>query len=158
MPIEDINLEQIEFCDKYLKRTLINAHHSFYRPTKRFNELKITVCDLDSVEEELLCEEEGYERVYVTYITVDGVNVPIHNPNLADVLFNMPCTLRTVILRHEILNHKLMEIAKDLGVSATMAGKYRKKALKFMKENMRKDDEKTKKYHSSGGYHTGFDQ
>ena len=106
----------------------------------------------------MLFEEEGYEQVYVTYITVDGINVPIHNPNLAEVLLAMPDTLRMVILRYEILNHKLKDIARDLGVSATMAGKYRKKALKFIKENMRKDDEKTKKYHSSGGYHTGSDQ
>ena len=133
-------MEQIEFCDKYLKRTLINARHSFYRPAKRINELKIIVCELDSVEKELLCEEEGYERVYVTYVMVDGINVPVYNQNLADVLLHMPCTLRTVIVRHEILNHKLKDIASDLRVSATMAGKYRKKALKFIKENMRKDD------------------
>ena len=133
-------MEQIEFCDKYLKRTLINARHSFYRPAKRFNELRILVCELESVEKELLCEEQGYERVYVTYVMVDGINVPVYNQNLADVLLHMPCTLRTVIVRHEILNHKLKDIASDLGVSATMAGKYRKKALKFIKENMRKDD------------------
>lgn len=133
-------MEQIEFCDKYIKRTLINARHSFYRPAKRFNELKIIVCELDSVEKELLCEEEGYERILVTYITVDEVKIPVHNPNLAEVLLAMPHTLRTVIMRKEMLNHKLKDIARDLGVSATMAGKYRKKALKYIKENMRKDD------------------
>lgn len=138
--IEDIILEHIEFCDKYIKRTLINARNAFYRPVKRFKELKIIVCELDSVEEELLCEEEGYERVYVTYIMVDGINVPVHNQNLAEVLLALPDTLRKVILRHEILNHKLKDIAKDLGVSATMAGKYRNKALEFIKENMREDD------------------
>ena len=49
----------------------------------------------------------------------------------------MPENLRTVLLRNQILNHKLKDIAKDLGVSAVMAGKYRNKAFAFIKERMK---------------------
>ena len=135
--IEDITLEHIEFCDKYIKRTLINARHYFYRPAMRLSKLNIVIFGLDAVEEELSCEEDGYENIYVTYIEANGVKVPVHNPDFADVLLEMPENLRTVILRKEILNHKLKDIARDLGVSATMAGKYRDKALEFIKERMK---------------------
>ncbi len=135
--IEDITLEHIEFCDKYIKRTLINTRNSFYRPAMRFSKLNIVIFGLDVVEEELVCEEDGYEEVSTVRIEVNGISIPVHNPDFADVLMEMPENLRTVILRHEILNHKLKDIAKDLGVSVTMAGKYRDKALEFIKERMR---------------------
>ncbi len=135
--IEDITLEHIEFCDKYIKRTLINTRNSFYRPAMRFSKLNIVVFGLDVVEEELACEEDGYEEVSAARIEVNGIHIPVHNPDFADVLMEMPENLRTVILRHEILNHKLKDIAKDLGVSAAMAGKYRDNALEFIKERMK---------------------
>lgn len=135
--IEDITLEHIEFCDKYIKRTLINARHSFYRPAMRISKLNIVVFGLDTVEEELACEENGYEAVCTARIDVNGISIPVNNPDFAEVLMEMPENLRIVILRHEILNHTLKEIARDLGVSATMAGKYRDKALEFIKERMK---------------------
>lgn len=135
--IEDITLEHIEFCDKYIKRTLINTRHSFYRPTMRFKNLNIILLGWEAVEEELACEEQGFEDVYETYIEVSGRHVPVKNPDFADVLLEMPENLRTVVLRHFILGHTLKDIAGDLGVSAVMAGKYRDKALKFIKERMK---------------------
>lgn len=135
--IEDITLEHIEFCDRYIKRTLINARRYFYRPAMRLSQLNIIVFGLDSVEEELACEENGYEEVYTTYIDMDNVRIPVKDPDFAQVLLEMPENLRTVILRYEILEHSLKDIAKDLGVSATMAGKYRSKALEFIKERMK---------------------
>lgn len=135
--IEDITLEHIEFCDKYIKRTLINTRHSFYRPAMRFKNLNIILLGWETVEEELACEEQGFEDVYETYIEVSGRRVPVKNSDFADVLLEMPENLRTVVLRHYILGHTLKDIAGDLGVSAVMAGKYRDKALAFIKERMK---------------------
>lgn len=135
--IEDITLEHIEFCDKYIKRTLINTRNSFYRPAVRFKNLNIILLGWETVEEELACDEQGYEKIYKTYIEVSGKYVPVENPDFAKVLLEMPEHLRTVVLRHFILGHKLKDIAGDLGVSAVMAGKYRDKALAFIKERMK---------------------
>ncbi len=135
--IEDITMEHIEFCDKYIKRTLINQRHSYYRPAMRISRLNIIVLGLETVEDELACEENGFKKICTTHIDVSGERVPVHNSYFAEVLMEMPENLRTVLLRNQILNHKLKDIAKDLGVSAVMAGKYRDKAVAFIKERMK---------------------
>lgn len=156
--IEDITVDHVEFCDKYIKRTLINTRNSFYRPAMRVKRLNIILFGWETVEEELAYEEPGFERAYKIDFDVNGLQITVKNPDLADALKGMPEKLRIVILRHYILGHKLKDIAKDLDVSAVMVGKYRDKALVFLKERMTSGNEEKKKDSSSGGYHTGSDQ
>ena len=147
--IEDITVEHIEFCDKYIKRTLINTRHSFYRSAMRLKRLNIILLGWETVEEELAYEEQGFVRAHRTVFDINGIQISVRDPDFADALKRMSEKLQVVILRHCILGHALKDIAKNLGVSAVMAGKYRDKGLAFLKERMTSDNEEKKKDYSS---------
>lgn len=120
-----------------MAHSIFNLHHYTAAAAMRISRLNIIVLGLETVEDELACEENGFKKICTTHIDVSGERVQVHNSYFAEVLMEMPENLRTVLLRNQILNHKLKDIAKDLGVSAVMAGKYRNKAVAFIKKWMK---------------------
>ena len=136
--IEDITLEHIEFCDKYLKKVITNAKKRFYRPQMQIKKYGIVFVGIDTYAHKLLVAEEGYEEVFTTYVTINDIQIPVHNQNLAEILLELSDTQRMVLLRTVVLGDKLTDIAKEIGVSVPMVAKYKKKALKIIKERMSK--------------------
>ncbi|MBR3933901.1 MAG: sigma-70 family RNA polymerase sigma factor [Clostridia bacterium] len=136
--IEDITFEHIEFCDKYIKKTISNQKHKYYRSDNLAKKYDVIFVDLDCVEEEITCVDSDLEAIGCIYLRVKDVDIPVHNHELAKVLIDLTDKQRTVVLRNIVLGETLTEIAKDLGFSVSMARKLRNKALKNIKERMSK--------------------
>lgn len=134
--IEDITFEKIDFCDNYIKKVITNAKRRFYRSKAYVEGRRMIIVEYDSVLERLPFEEKGFDEIFTTYITVNDILIPVHNPDLAEILLELPEVQRMIVLRTIVLGEKLTDIAKELGVSVPMITKHRKKALETIKERM----------------------
>lgn len=134
--IEDITFEMIDFCDRYIKKVITNAKHRFYRSKSYIGGHGLIIVDFDSAINQIPFEEKGFDEIFTTYITINDIPIPVHNPDLAEILLELPEVQRMIVLRTIVLGEKLTDIAKELGVSVPMVTKHRKKALATIKERM----------------------
>ena len=98
--------------------------------------MNITVLDIDTIVKKVGSDDPAYDKIYTISFNLNTICVPVHNPDLADALIKMPGKLRTIILRHEVLKHRLKDIAKDIGVSERTICSYRSKALESLRTRM----------------------
>ena len=73
-------------------------------------------------------------------IDVQGINIPVLNPELAEALRSLTETQRLVLLKNVVLNIPMKQIALELGVSIGMVEKHKKNAMRAIKRRMSIDD------------------
>ena len=139
--LEDISEELLDYVDKYLKTVISNAKRRYYRKTKRPRKYGIVFVELDKYAEDLHYDEPGFEQALCQLIDVQGVKIPILNPELADTLRSLTETQRLVLLKNVALKIPLKQIALELGVSIGMVEKHKKNAICAIKRRMSVDDE-----------------
>lgn len=139
--LEDISEELLDYVDKYLKTVISNAKRRYYRKTKRPRKYGIVFVELDKYAEDLHYDEPGFEQALCQLIDVQGVKIPILNPELADTLRSLTETQRLVLLKNVALKIPMKQIALELGVSIGMVEKHKKNAICAIKRRMSVDEE-----------------
>ena len=134
--INDLTSDHIDFCDNYIKKVITNSKITFYRMKAERKKFDVFVFSLEECSDEIPCNDDGFEELFTTYITVNDIPIPVHNVDLAEILLELPEVQREVVLRNMILFQTQKEIAADMGISFQMVSKYKKKALKTIKERM----------------------
>ena len=132
---EDITSELLDYVDKYLKTVISNTKRRYYRNNG------IVFVELDKYAEDLHYDDPELEKVLCQLIDVQGVKIPVLNPELADALRSLTETQRLVLLKNVVLKIPLKQIALELGVSIGMVEKHKKNAIRAIKRRMGVDDE-----------------
>ena len=138
---EDITSELLDYVDKYLKTVISNAKRRYYRKTKRPRKYGIVFVELDKYAEDLHYDDPGFEQVLCQLIDVQGIKIPVLNPELADALRSLTETQRLVLLKNVVLNIPMKQIALELGVSIGMVEKHKNNAIRAIKRRMSADEE-----------------
>ena len=73
-------------------------------------------------------------------IDVQGIKIPVLNPELADALRSLTEKQRLVLLKNVVLNVSLKQIALELGISIGMAEKHKNNAIRAIKRRMSVDE------------------
>jgi DNA-directed RNA polymerase specialized sigma24 family protein len=139
--LEDISEELLDYVDKYLKTVISNAKRRYYRKTKRPRKYGIVFVELDKYAEDLHYDEPGFEQALCQLIYVQGVKIPVLNPELADALRSLTETQRLVLLKNVVLKIPMKQIALELGVSIGMVEKHKNNAIRIIKRRMSVDEE-----------------
>ena len=139
--LEDISEELLDYVDKYLKTVISNAKRRYYRKTKRPRKYGIVFVELDKYAEDLHYDEPGFEQALCQMIDVQGVKIPILNPELADTLRSLTETQRLVLLKNVVLKIPMKQIALELGISIGMVEKHKNNAIRIIKRRMSVDEE-----------------
>ncbi len=139
--LEDISEELLDYVDKYLKTVISNAKRRYYRKTKRPRKYGIVFVELDKYAEDLHYDEPGFEQALCQLIDVQGVKIPILNPELADTLRSLTETQRLVLLKNVVLKIPMKQIALELGISIGMVEKHKNNAIRIIKRRMSVDEE-----------------
>ena len=138
---EDISLELLDYVDKYLKIVIGNTKRRYYRNKKRPHKYGIVFVELDKYAEDLHYDDPGFEQVLCQLIDVQGIKIPVLNPELADALRSLKETQRLVLLKNVVLNVPMKQIALELGVSIGMVEKHKNNAIRAIKRRMSADEE-----------------
>lgn len=138
--LEDISVELLDYVDRYLKTVISNTKRRYYRKAKRSREYGIVFVELDKYAEDLRYDDPGFEQVLCQLIDVQGVKIPVLNPDLADALRNLTETQRLVLLKNVVLKIPLKQIALELGISIGMVEKHKKNAIRAIKRRLSVDD------------------
>lgn len=138
--LADIDEHLIHYTDKYLKKVIINAKRHYYRNRNKKEKYGIVLLDLDSFSEELGYEDSGYESVLCQYIDVNGIRIPVFDPNLADALLALTEVQRLVLLKNVCLDIAMKEIARELQISERMVRKYKHTAIEAIKRRLKSDE------------------
>ena len=133
---EDISEELLD-----LKTVISNAKRRYYRKTKRPRKYGIVFVELDKYAEDLHYDEPGFEQALCQLIDVQGVKIPILNPELADTLRSLTETQRLVLLKNVVLKIPMKQIALELGISIGMVEKHKNNAIRIIKRRMSVDEE-----------------
>ena len=139
--LEDISEELLNYVDRYLKTVISNTKRRYYRKTKRSRKYGIVFVELDKYAEDLYYDDPGFEQVLCQLIDVQGVKIPVLNPDLADALRSLTETQRLVLLKNIVLKIPMKKLALELGVSIGMVEKHKKNAIRAIKRRMSVDDE-----------------
>ena len=139
--LEDISEELLDYVDKYLKTVISNAKRRYYRKTKRPRKYGILFLHPDKYAEDLHYDEPGFEQALCQLIDVQGVKIPILNPELADTLRSLTETQRLVLLKNVVLKIPMKQIALELGISIGMVEKHKNNAIRIIKRRMSVDEE-----------------
>ena len=130
--LENITSELLDYVDKYLKTVISNTKRRYYG---------IVFVELDKYAEDLHYDDPGLEKALCQLIDVQGIKIPVLNPELADALRSLTETQRLVLLKNVALKIPLKQIALELGVSIGMVEKHKKNAICAIKRRMSVDDE-----------------
>ena len=117
---EDITSELLDYVDKYLKTVISNTKRRYYRNKKRPRKYGIVFVELDKYAEDPHYDDPELEKVLCQLIDVQGVKIPVLNPELADALRSLTETQRLVLLKNVVLRIPLKQIALELGISIGM--------------------------------------
>ena len=138
---EDITSELLDYVDKYLKTVISNTKRRYYRKIKRAREYGIVFVELDKYAEDLHYDDPELEKVLCQLIDVQGVKIPVLNPELADALRSLTETQRLVLLKNVVLKIPMKQIALELGISIGMVEKHKNNAIRIIKRRMSVDEE-----------------
>ena len=139
--LEDISEELLDYVDKYLKTVISNATRRYYRKPKRPRKYGIVFVELDKYAEDLHYDDPGLEKALCQLIDVQGVKIPVLNPELADALRSLTETQRLVLLKNVVLKIPMKQIALELGVSIGMVEKHKNNTIRIIKRRMSVDEE-----------------
>lgn len=83
-------------------------------------------------------EDTGFEAVLCHYIEVNGIQIPVYDPDLATALLELTETQRSVLIQNVVLDITLKQIAHDLKISERMVRKHKHNAIKSLRRRMGK--------------------
>ena len=138
--LEDISDELLHYVDKYLKTVINNTQRRHYRNKSRSHKYGIVFVELDKFAEDLHYDDPGFEQALCQLIDVQGIKIPVLNPELADALRSLTEKQRLVLLKNVVLNVSLKQIALELGISIGMAEKHKNNAIRAIKRRMSVDE------------------
>ena len=138
--LEDITSELLDYVDKYLKTVISNTKRRYYRNKKRPRKYGIVFVELDKYAEDLHYDEPGFEQALCQLIDVQGIKIPVLNPELADALRSLTEKQRLVLLKNVVLKIPMKQIALELGISISMVKKHKDKAIRVIKRRMSVDE------------------
>lgn len=136
LSVDDITNEQIDFCDRYIKKVITNAKRYSYREKVKIRKYNIIICDLETQLKYLQFNEDGFTEIFTTNVMVNKTIIPLIDSDLAEIILKLSNIQRETVLRNIVLNDKLTDIARDKGVSVTMISKHKKKALQIIKQEL----------------------
>lgn len=127
----DLDDETVLYIDKYFKKVIINAKKQYLNRLAK--ETKII---LNYMEELRINESDFYGIEDLTYeeFKIDNMSVRIYNENIANALKQMNYKQQYVIIKDFFFDVPLDKIAEELNVSTRMVNKYKKSALKILRE------------------------
>lgn len=134
----DLDDETVLYIDKYFKKVIINAKKQY------LNRLaKDTKIILNYMEELRINESNFYGIEDLTYeeFKIDNMGVRIYDENIANALKQMNYKQQYVIIKDFFFDVPLDKIAKELNVSTRMVNKYKKSALKILREEYEINEE-----------------
>ena len=138
--IDDISEGLLHYVDKYLKTVINNTKRRYYRHRSRSRKYGIVFVELDKYAEDLHYDEPGFEQVLCQLIDVQGIKIPVLNPDLADALQSLTDTQRMVLLKNVVFKMPMKRLALELGVSISMVEKHKRNAIREIKRRMIPDD------------------
>ena len=138
--IDDISEGLLHYVDKYLKTVINNTKRRYYRNRSRSRKYGIVFVELDKYAEDLHYDEPGFEQVLCQLIDVQGIKIPVLNPDLADALQSQTDTQRMVLLKNVVFKMPMKRLALELGVSISMVEKHKRNAIREIKRRMIPDD------------------
>ena len=138
--LEDITSELLDYVDKYLKTVISNTKRRYYRNKKRPRKYGIVFVELDKYAEDLHYDDPGLEKALCQLIDVQGIKIPVLNPELADALRSLTEKQRLVLLKNVVLKIPMKQIALELGISISMVKKHKDKAIRVIKRRMSVDE------------------
>lgn len=139
---EDISEELLHYVDKYLKTVIKNTKRRYYRNRGRFRKYGIIFVELDKYAEDLHYDDPGFEQALCQLIDVQGIKIPVLNPELADALRSLTEPQRLVLLKNVVLKIPMKQIALELGISIGMVEKHKNNAIRAIKRRISIDEEK----------------
>ena len=71
---------------------------------------------------------------------MQGIKIPVLNPELADALRSLTEKQRLVLLKNVVLKIPMKQIALELGISISMVKKHKDKAIRVIKRRMSVDE------------------
>ena len=138
--LEDITSELLGYVDKYLKTVISNTKRRYYRNKKRSLKYGIVFVELDKYAEDLHYDDPGIEQALCQWIDMQGIKIPVLNPELADALRSLTEKQRLVLLKNVVLKIPMKQIALELGISISMVKKHKDKAIRVIKRRMSVDE------------------
>ena len=138
--LEDITSELLDYVDKYLKTVISNTKRRYYRNKKRPRKYGIVFVELDKYAEDLHYDDPELEKVLCQWIDMQGIKIPVLNPELADALRSLTEKQRLVLLKNVVLKIPMKQIALELGISISMVKKHKDKAIRVIKRRMSVDE------------------
>ncbi len=134
--IEDISDGLLHYVDKYLKTVINNTKRRYYRNKARSSKHGISFVELGKYVEDLYYDDPGFEQVHCQLIDVQGIKIPVLNPELADALRSLTEKQRFVLMKNVVLNVPMKQIALELGISISMVVKHKYNAIQAVKRRM----------------------
>lgn len=135
--------------DSYCKGLLSNLVHNVV--DKQANRLKKEYLMDDYAYEMIVGEEDVGDRVAEVCLSVEGHEVKIHNPELAEALLKLQERKRQVVLLSEFIGYSLHEISEMLGLTYETVKSTKSKAIRDIRKGKRggKNEKKEKSVSSS---------
>ncbi len=131
--IDDIDAGLLNYIDKYFKTVIINCKKRYYGKFSRLQKRGIVFVELEKYAENLRYDEAGFEKVICQYIDVQGIKIPVYNPELAEALLSLSETQRLVLIRNVVFDIPMKQIAFELGISKRMVEKHKHNALQAVR-------------------------
>ena len=126
----------IDLVDKYIKAVIGRTKIDEFRKMECRRKAGFIVYRLEGFEEELIYNDPSLENILLHRFRVDGFDFYIKNEGLSRALLNLTDIQRDVLFQTEIAERRIRDIAEDYGISFQMISKYRKTALKRLREEM----------------------
>ena len=132
----DIDDSIIDLMDMYIKAVIGNSKIDELRKIECRKKAGFIVYRIEGFEEELIYNEPSFENILMHRFQVNGTEFFVRNENLAKALLNLTDIQREIVFQTEIAERTQRDIAKELGISFQMISKYRKAALKKLREEL----------------------
>lgn len=132
---EDIDNDMLEYADCFFRTVIMNIKRNYLRRLNRSKKHGISFTDIEQMKYDYADKSDLTLEIYYSF-TVEGVEIPIYNIELAEAINQLPELQRMVLLKHIVLGVPLCTIADELNISYPTVRRYERRALKFIKEQM----------------------
>ena len=127
----DLDDETAIYIDKYFKKVIINAKKQYLGRLAKDTRIIFNSMEENRINKNELCNIE--DLTYEEFV-IDNLSVKVYNEDIANALKQMSYRQQYVIIKDFFFDVPLYIIAKELNVSTRMINKYKKSALKILKE------------------------
>lgn len=127
----DLDDETAIYIDKYFKKVIINVKKQYLGRLAKDTRIILNSMEENRINKNELCNIE--DLTYEEFV-IDNLSVKVYNEDIANALKQMSYRKQYVIIKDFFFDVPLYIIAKELNVSTRMINKYKKSALKILKE------------------------